>query len=629
MSHFESSRNLYTRFRDTLRADKSTAQQRDPSKPPPSVRRKQYLQEYRRWLRPYFPRLVVVFLLALVSAILILVMPLATKYIIDEVIPHPTLVAGEKLSRLGWVCLVVMVLMLAAQAIDTVRTYTMSVLNAQIVFRLRRKLFASFLRLPLTDLTDYKSGGIVSRLSQDTDKVMGMVQMALITPGVMIIRVVLTIAVLIFLSWPLAVVAAMLIPPIVLLNIAWIRKVKPIYRSIADDRSELDARVTEVFGGIRVVRSFGRERKEEHDYAVSNHAVIRKNLLAERMQLVVSTAWGLVVPATTLAIVGFGGYLVIRGHGTIGDIIAFQMYALLLLGPVSAIVQSFSATQQALAALDRVFEVLEKPLDKPDAPDAVLPPDKIRDMRIEELGFSYRAGLVVLQGINLTVPAGATVALVGPSGGGKTTLCDLVARFHDPTSGRILINGLDLRTLRLAEYRRRLAVVQQEVFLFDGTVHENIAYGRRHASAEAVEQAARRANAHEFIARLPEGYETLIGERGVKLSGGQRQRLSIARAVLADPEILIMDEATSNLDSESEQLIQAALADLFAGRTTFIIAHRLSTIQHADMIVVLNKGRVEQVGRHVELVTVEGLYRDMVERQQRANADACVAVTWE
>jgi ATP-binding cassette subfamily B protein/subfamily B ATP-binding cassette protein MsbA len=232
----------------------------------------------------------------------------------------------------------VLALMLASQAVDTVRTYLMSVLNAQIVFRLRRKLFGAFLRLPLEDLTDYKSGGIVSRLSQDTDKVMGMVQMALITPGVMVIRVVLTIAVLIFLSWPLALVAAMLIPPIVLLNIAWIRKVKPVYRSIADDRSELDARVTEVFGGVRVVRSFGRERKEEHDYAVANHAVIRKNLLAERMQLVVSTAWGLVVPATTLAIVGFGGYLVIRGYGTIGDIIAFQMYALLLLGPVSAIV---------------------------------------------------------------------------------------------------------------------------------------------------------------------------------------------------------------------------------------------------------------------------------------------------
>ncbi len=629
MSRVESSRKLYTRFTQALREGAAVQKNRDPDKPPPSARRKAYLSEYRRWLRPYFPRLVVVFLLALVSAVLVLVMPLATKYIIDDVIPHPTAPPDEKLVRLAWVCLAVLVLMLAAQAIDTVRTYTMSVLNAQIVFRLRRKLFASFLRLPLTDLTDYKSGGIVSRLSQDTDKVMGMVQMALITPGVMIIRVVLTIAVLIFLSWPLAVVAAMLIPPIVLLNIAWIRKVKPIYRSIADDRSELDARVTEVFGGIRVVRSFGRERKEEHDYAVSNHAVIRKNLLAERMQLVVSTAWGLVVPATTLAIVGFGGYLVIRGHGTIGDIIAFQMYALLLLGPVSAIVQSFSATQQALAALDRVFEVLEKPLDKPDAADAITPPETIREIRIEDLGFSYRAGLTVLQDVNLTVPAGATVALVGPSGGGKTTLCDLVARFHDPTSGRILINGVDLRTLRLADYRRRLAVVQQEVFLFDGTVHENIAYGRRHASAAAVEQAARRANAHEFIARLPEGYETLIGERGVKLSGGQRQRLSIARAVLADPEILIMDEATSNLDSESEQLIQAALADLFAGRTTFIIAHRLSTIQHADMIVVLNQGRVEQVGRHAELLTVDGLYRAMVERQQRANADACAALTWQ
>lgn len=570
-----------------------------------------------------------VFVFALVSAMLVLVLPLATKYIIDDVIPDPTLAAAEKLSRLGWVCLMVMLLMLTAQGVDTLRTYIMSVLNAQIVFRLRQKLFGTFLRLPLAALTDYKSGGIVSRLSQDTDKVMGMVQMALITPGVMIIRVVLTISVLIFLSWPLAVVAAMLIPPIVLLNIAWIRKVKPVYRAIADDRSELDARITEVFGGIRVVRAFARERKEQHDYAVANHAVIRKNLLAERMQLVVSTAWGLVVPATTLAIVGFGGYLVIRGHGTVGDIIAFQMYALLLLGPVSAIVQSFSATQQALAALDRVFEVLEKPLDKPDSADAVSPPAPIREIRLEGVGFGYRIGLPVLQDISLTVSAGSTVALVGPSGGGKTTLCDLIARFHDPTSGRIQLNGIELRTVRLADYRRRLAIVPQEVFLFDGTVHENIAYGRRRAALNAVEHAARRANAHEFIAKLPEGYDTLIGERGVRLSGGQRQRLSIARAVLADPEILIMDEATSNLDSESEQLIQAALADLFAGRTTFIIAHRLSTVQHADLIVVLHQGRVEQMGNHLELMGSDGLYRAMVERQQRTEMESATPVTWE
>jgi len=216
--------------------------------------------------------------------------------------------------------------------------------------------------------------------------------------------------------------------------------------------------------------------------------------------------------------------------------------------------------------------------------------------------------------------------LVGPSGGGKTTLTDLVARFHDPTSGTIRINGLDLRDLRLASYRHRLAIVPQETFLFDGTVRENIAYGSRHADADSIVDAATRANAHEFIDRLPERYDTLIGERGVKLSGGQRQRISIARAILADPEILILDEATSNLDTESEQLIQASLVDLLSTRTTFVIAHRLSTVTHADIIVVLDQGRIVELGTHTELMTSDGLYRDMVERQHRFATSAAWSV---
>jgi ATP-binding cassette subfamily B protein/subfamily B ATP-binding cassette protein MsbA len=387
--------------------------------------------------------------------------------------------------------------------------------------------------------------------------------------------------------------------------------------------------VTETFGGLRVVRAFRRERREERDYAVAHHTIIRKNLLAERLQLVVSSGWGLLIPATTLAIVGFGSYLVIRGQGTVGDIVAFQMYAIMLLHPVSLIVNSFSATQQALAAMERVFDILERRPEKPDVPYAVDTPYPIREIRFDAVHFEYRENLPVLHDVSLRVPAGSTVALVGPSGGGKTTLTDLVARFHDPTTGAILVNGIDLRTLRLAGYRQRLALVPQEVFLFDGTVRDNIAYGRRGAEESAIVDAARRANAHEFIERLPEAYDTLIGERGVKLSGGQRQRISIARAILADPEILILDEATSNLDTESEQLIQASLADLLSMRTTFVIAHRLSTITHADMIVVMNHGRIDEIGTHSELMAQEGLYRDMVERQQRFAASPAGAVEWD
>ncbi|MHC4696907.1 MAG: ABC transporter ATP-binding protein [Planctomycetota bacterium] len=577
--------------------------------------RSTYFRQYARWLWPHKARFLVVFVLALASAAMSLVLPLVTRYVIDDILTQSDLTVDEKLHQLAWLCGVMMVLLLAAMGTDTSRSYLMSVLNAKVIFRLRQKLFDRFLRLPLSDLSELKTGGGVSRLSQDVDKVTGMVQMAVITPTVAATRVILTVAVLVFISWQMALMASALIPPVVLINLVWLRRVRPIYRAMADSRSEIDARVTETLSGIRVVRSFRRERREEREYAVSHHTIIRKKLLAERLRLVVSGGWGLLIPVVSLAIVGFGGYRVIRGQGTVGDIIAFQMYAFMLLHPVSQIVNSLSSTQQSLAAMERVFEIMERPEELPDVPGAVPAPSPIREIHFDKVCFEYRQDLPVLEDITLTVPGSSTVALVGPSGGGKTTLIDLVARFHDPTSGRVLVNGVDLRTVRLAGYREQLAIVPQEVFLFDGSVRENIAYGRRSADTDAILDAARRANAHEFIELLPEGYDTLIGERGVKLSGGQRQRLSIARAILADPEILILDEATSNLDTESEQLIQQSLADLLSARTTFVIAHRLSTVTHADIIVVINQGRIEQLGGHAELIGQDGLYRDMVERQ--------------
>lgn len=579
--------------------------------------RKRYVREYYKWLRPFRAALIVVFLLALVSVGLNLLLPLATRHVIDQVLPSSTLTEREKINQLAYICTGIVLLVLITQTMDTVRSYLMSLLNAKVIFRLRQRLFDRFLRLPLSELSEMKSGGIVSRLSQDTDKVTGLVQMAVITPCVAGMRVLLTVLVLFFISWPLAVLAGLMVPPIVFINMLYIQRVRPIYRTMAEERERIDARVTETFGGIRVVRAFRRERREERDYAVAHHTVIRKNLLAERMQLLVNAGWGLMVPATTLAIVGFGSYLVIRGRGTVGDIVAFQMYAILLLHPVSMIVNSYSATQQALAALERVFDVLERKEEKPDVVGAAPAPSPIRRLTFDHVGFEYRQGLPVLHDVCLEIAAGTTVALVGPSGGGKTTITDLVARFYDPTVGAVTINGVDLRSIQLAEYRALLAIVPQEVFLFDGTVRDNIAYGRRNAPEGLIAEAARRANAMEFIERLPEGLDTIIGERGVKLSGGQRQRLSIARAILADPAILILDEATSNLDTESEQLIQASLIDLFTDRTTFVIAHRLSTVTHADLIVVLDQGRVVETGTHAALIARGGLYYDMVERQHR------------
>ncbi|HMC70319.1 MAG TPA: ATP-binding cassette domain-containing protein, partial [Mycobacteriales bacterium] len=325
------------------------------------------------------------------------------------------------------------------------------------------------------------------------------------------------------------------------------------------------------------------------------------------------------ISAVNVVIVWYGGYLTVTGRASLGDIMAFQWYSFLLLGPVWNIVNSFSELQRSLAAMERVFEVLAMDADKPDRPDAVDAPPVVDEIRFEDVEFEYREGRPVVRDFNVTVPGGSVVALVGRSGAGKTTVTDLVARFHDPTRGRLLVNGSDVRDFRLRTYRELLALVQQEVFLFDGSVRDNIAYSRHNATDAEVVDAARRANAHEFIAKLPEGYATVVGERGVRLSGGQQQRLAIARAILASPEILILDEATSNLDTESEQLIQASMGTLLAGRTTFVIAHRLSTIRRADLILVMEDGRVIERGTHRELMEVRGGYYGMVLRQMESH----------
>jgi ATP-binding cassette, subfamily B, bacterial len=590
-------------------ADARSKQQGTPAK-------RRYLRDYINWLWPYRWALALLFALSFATALLDLIWPMAIKRVID-LLGEP-IAWAMKSHRLNLYGASVVGLLLAKQLIDTLRGYQSMVLNATMIFRLRKRLFAKLLDLPLTELSDMKSGGITSRLSGDIDSVNNLVNLALINPAIAAVRIVLTILIVIRLSSQLAIVSLILLPPLAMISFVWLKRVRPIYRSVREDRSTIDARVTETFGGIRVVRAFRREPREEQNYAVGHHTVIRKGLLAEWFEILLGTVWGLLIPGISVVVVWYGGHLVMSGRATVGDIFVFQIYAVLLIQPVWQLVSSISQTQRSLAAMERVFEVLSMQSDKPDAPDAADAPPAVREIRFEQVNFEYRKDVPVIRDFDLTVPGGSTVALVGPSGAGKTTITDLVARFYDPTSGVIRLNGIDLRQIKLASFRQMLAVVQQETFLFDGTVRENIAYGLRGADEEQIIDAAKRANADEFIVRLPEGYDTLIGERGFKLSGGQRQRLSIARAILANPRILILDEATSNLDTESEQLIQSSLTELFAGRTTFVIAHRLSTITHADLIVVIDEGRIIETGRHDDLMQQRGFYFEMVERQRRS-----------
>src|SRR5438128_930433 len=443
--------------------------------------------------------------------------------------------------------------------------------------------------------------------------------MAVVSPAISIIRLIIAVAVLLALNWRLALMALAIIPGAMLMSFTFARRIRPIYRSVRKDVEEIDGRVGETFSGIRVVRAFGGERRENLDYMRGRHTVLRKELFAHRRELILWTSWGLLMAGVNVVIVWYGGYLNVVGRATIGDIMAFQWYTFLLLNPVWNIVNSFSELQRSLAAMERVFEVLGMEDDKPDRPDALDAPAVVNEIRFEDVEFEYREGRPVVREFNVAVPGGSVVALVGRSGAGKTTVTDLVARFHDPTRGRILVNGSDIRDFRLRTYRDLLALVQQDVFLFDGSVRDNIAYGRHDATDAEIEDAARRANAHEFIEKLPQEYETFVGERGVKLSGGQQQRLAIARAILARPQILILDEATSNLDTESEQLIQASMATLLAGRTTFVIAHRLSTIRRADLILLMEEGNVTERGTHVELMRARGAYYDMVRRQMESH----------
>ncbi len=536
-------------------------------------------------------------------------------YLIDQVILDDTRPMADRRGEMLVIAAIMMGTFVAGSLLGFVRHLKSTLLTSRLAFDLRHQLHAHILRLPLDQVQAIKTGGVISRVSNDVDNTTGLIQNAFLGPALSGLRLLATLGVMFVLDWRIALAAVVIMPPTMYLHHCFISRIRPIHRSMGGDRQEIDARVGETIGGLRVVRGFAREPSESLAYTVGHHTVIRKQLMAARAHGIVNLVWGLLMPMSSLIIIVFGGFLVMSGHSTIGTLVAFQGYVWRLLEPVMQIVQNISETQRGLAAMERVFDLLGREREKPDVVDAQPTPTTVQELRFEHVDFAYQDDRPVLRDIDVTIPGGTTVALVGPSGAGKTTITDLVARFHDPTAGRILLNGTDLRDYRLAGYRSLIGLVQQETFLFDGTIRENIRYPRRDASDAAVEGAARRANAMEFISKIPEGLDAIIGERGVKLSGGQRQRLAIARALLADPAILILDEATSNLDSESERLIQQSLDTLLRGRTTFVIAHRLSTIANADLILVIEDGRITEHGRHADLLAKDGRYREMVALQ--------------
>jgi ATP-binding cassette subfamily B protein/subfamily B ATP-binding cassette protein MsbA len=564
------------------------------------------------------------------ATLLKLVPPLATKGVIDYVImgkPLPPAVTAWSPVALPdspkalLIVLVglVFVVSIVGKVLGLSTRWQATRTNKRVQIAVRRQVYDHAMRLPLHRVYQLKSGGAASLLREDAGGVGELIFSMLYNPWQAVVQFLGGVVVLAWVDWRLLLGALLLVPGVYYSDLLWNRRIRPLFRDVRKERQDIDSQATEVFGGMRVVRAFGRQKSESARFMGENHFMARLELHAWWLSRLIELLWEFVLPMASVALLLYGGMQVIDGRLSLGDLTMFLVYLAMLLEPMAVLATSVTQFQNNLSGFDRVLDLLAEPREMAECPGtrALSKSAVAGQITLQDVGFAYPGtNRLVLRDIDLEVDAGETIALVGRSGSGKTTLCNLIARFYDPTMGTVVLDGLNLREIQVESYRRLLGIVEQDVFLFDGTIAENIAYGDRWATLARIEVAARVANAAEFIERLPEGYNTLIGERGVRLSGGQRQRLAIARAVLADPKIFILDEATSNLDTESERLIQQSLDQLLHGRTSFVIAHRLSTIRHADRILVLDGGMIVEAGSHGDLMAGSGLYRDMVELQQ-------------
>ena len=560
-------------------------------------------------------RLTLGFLLLLISRLAGMVLPASTKVLIDDVI------GNQRSDLLVWIALAAGVAYLVQAGTSFALTVVLGVAGQRAITELRRQVQAHIGRLSVAYFEENKTGELISRVINDPEGIRNLVGTGFVQMLGGMITAAIALGVLFWLNWRLTLLTMVLIVIFGVVLVVGFSRLRPIFRERGKLMADLSGRLTESINGVRVVKAYTAEKREERTFAHAAHKLLR-NIVKSMVGVsaigsLSSLLFGLVGITMSIA----GAREVLAGRMTVGDIFMFVVFTGLLVTPLVQMSNIGTQITEAFAGLDRIREVLL--LESEDETlGGTRELGRVKgNIAFEDVSFEYKPGVRVLRDVSFEARAGTTTALVGSSGAGKSTIISLVMAFRAPQQGRITVDGIDLRQVFLRDYRRQLAVVLQDEFLFDGTIGDNIAYGQPGATLQDIEEAGRLARCDEFIEGFEVGYDTVIGERGVKLSGGQRQRVAIARAILANPQILILDEATSSLDSENEALIQEGLETLKQGRTTFVIAHRLSTIRSADQILVMEEGRIAERGTHSELLASEGPYRKLYETQYRFERD--------
>ncbi len=567
---------------------------------------------------PYYKKYKWILLLDLFCATLTtvcdLVLPLIVRFITNTAINDLTSLTVETILKLGLIYLIL-------RLIDGVANYFMAdvghVMGARIETDMRRDLFSHLQKLSFSFYSDTKIGQLMSRITTDLFDVTEFAHHCPEEFFIAGLKIGVSFAILSSINiWLTLIIFAAL--PIMLLTTTYFRRrMRTAFKRARVQTGEINAQVEDNLLGIRVVKSFANENIEEIKFAKGNSKFLEIKKQTYHYMAGFQTTTRLFDGLMYLLVVVFGGIFMINETINPGDYIAYLMYVTTLLASIRRIVEFAEQFQRGMTGFERFIEILDEPTEFENRDNEVELTNVVGDITFEDVSFQYNdGGAEVLSHIDIQVKAGENIAIVGPSGSGKTTLCHLIPRFYTVTSGRILIDGQDIQGLTLHSLRSQVGVVQQDVYLFAGTIYENIVYGRSAAEMDSVIQAAKHAGAHEFIEKLPNGYDTYIGERGIKLSGGQKQRISIARVFLKNPPILILDEATSSLDNESERIVQQSLKELTHGRTTFTIAHRLTTIKNADSILVLTEDGIVEKGSHEELIREEGVYYDLYQMYQ-------------